>query len=188
MSISGLLRQDNDKNADRKMILDLGCGPGVNAKYMDSKNFQVIGIDLSKKMIGYARKAHSHIEFRVGDMTELHFSASSFDGILATFSLIHLTKEKVPPVLTKLYEILKPGGIMYISVQSGESSQGLFTHPLTPNDQIFLNIFSKEEILNLLSEHGFEVVSQHEKLPQGRVFNFTKLFILAKKPAPLQQA
>jgi hypothetical protein len=30
--------------------------------------------------------------------------------------------------------------------------------------------------------HGLDIVSEHEKLPKGKVFNFTKLFILAKKP------
>lgn len=177
----GLLRQD--KTAERKTILDLGCGPGVNAAYMHLKNFHVVGIDLSKKMIAHARKNHPQIEFLLGDMTELSFSPDSFDGILASYSLIHLPKETTSAVLAKLYEILKPGGITYISVQSGKSSQGLYAHPLTPSEPVFLNVFSREEMSSLLSEYGFEIVSMHEKMPRGKVFNFTKLFILAKKHA-----
>jgi ubiquinone/menaquinone biosynthesis C-methylase UbiE len=171
-----------------KVVLDLGGGPGVNAGYMHSRNFQVIGIDLSEKMVEYARSMHPHIEFRLGDMTKLTFPGNSFDGILASYSLIHLTKDAIPSVLARLYEILRPGGVIYLSVQSGNSTQGFYSHPLIPSDRVFLNIFAKEEIFNLLSENGFEVVAQHEKLPQGRVFNFTKLFIIAKKPTPLQRA
>jgi ubiquinone/menaquinone biosynthesis C-methylase UbiE len=162
---------------------DLGSGPGINAGYMHSKNFQVVGIDLSEKMIRYAKSKYPHIEFRLGDMTKLPFPANSFDGILASYSLIHLTKDAIAPVVARLYEILRPGGLIYLSVQSGNSAQGFFSHPLIPGDQVFLNIFAKEEIFSLLSELGFEIVSQHEKLPQGKVFNFTKLFIIAKKPA-----
>lgn len=166
-----------------KKILDLGCGHGVNANYIQSKGFQVIGIDLSKEMIAHARKAYPNIEFRIGDMAKLPFPADSFDGILASYSLIHLTKDMIRPALAKLHQILKSGGIIYISVQSGKSTEGLFTHPLTPSERLFLNIFSKDEITSLLSEQGFEVVALHEKMPQGRVFNFVKLFMIAKKPA-----
>ena len=171
-----------------KTVLDLGSGPGVNAGYMASKGFQVVGIDISEKMVELAKKRYPHVEFRLGDMTKLTFPADSFDGILASYSLIHLTKDVVAFVLAKLYEILRPGGLIYISIQSGDSTQGFFSHPLIPVDKVFLNIFAKEEIFGLLSKHGFEIVFQHEKLPQGKVFNFTKLFIIAKKPEPSQRA
>lgn len=170
-----------------QIVLDLGSGPGVNAGYMHSKNFQVVGIDLSEKMIEHARTRYPHIEFRLGDMTKLPFERDSFDGILASYSLIHLTKEAIPAVMAKLYEILRLGGIMYLSIQSGDPSEGFHSHPLIPHDKVFLNIFSKEEIFDLLLEHGFEVISLHEKLPQGKVFNFTKLFIIAKKIMPSKQ-
>ena len=162
-------------------ILDLGSGPGINAEYMHSRNFQVIGIDLSEKMVEYARSRYPDIDFRLADMAKLPFTAETFGGILASYSLIHLRKEMIPSVLAKLYEILKQGGIIYLSVQSGNSMQGLFSHPVIPGDQVFLNIFAKEEICGLLSGCGFEIVSQYEKPPQGKVFNFTKLFVIAKK-------
>jgi ubiquinone/menaquinone biosynthesis C-methylase UbiE len=164
-----------------KIILDLGSGPGVNAAHMDSKHFQVIGIDLSEKMVELARNRYPQIDFRLGDMTKLSFSANCFDGILASYSLIHLPKEATPFLLVKLCEILKPGGILYLSVQLGDSTQGFYSHPLVPYDKVFLNIYSKEEIFSLLSNVGFKIISEHEMLPQGKVFNFTKLFIIAKK-------
>lgn len=164
-----------------KTILDLGSGPGVNAAYMQSRDFQVVGIDLSEKMVEHARNRYPDIDFRLGDMTGLPFPAGSFDGILASYSLIHLTKDAVVSIMPRLHEILRPGGIIYLSIQSGNSTQGFFSHPLIPDDKVFLDIFAKEEIANLLSKQGFKVVSQHEKLPQGKVFNFTKLFIIAKK-------
>jgi ubiquinone/menaquinone biosynthesis C-methylase UbiE len=171
-----------------KTVLDLGSGPGVNAGYMASKGFQVVGIDISERMVELAKNKYPHVEFRLGDMTKLTFPADSFDGILASYSLIHLTKDAVAFVLAKLYEILKPGGLIYISIQSGNSAQGYFSHPLIPVDKVFLNIFAKEEMFSLLSKHGFEIVSQHEKLPQGKVFNFTKQFVIAKKLQPAQRA
>lgn len=162
-------------------ILDVGSGHGINAHYMHSRGYDVIGIDLSKEMTEYAKTKYPQIEFRLGDMTKLPFSANTFDGILASYSLIHLTKAAIPSVMAALAKILKSGGIIYLSIQSGKSTQGFFSHPTIPSDQVFLNIFAKEEIKELLDEHGFATVSQHEKAPQGKVFNFTKLFIIAKK-------
>lgn len=99
-----------------KVILDLGCGPGVNAAYIHAKNFQVIGIDLSEKMVEYAKSRYPQIEFRLCNMTKLPFPANSFDGILASYSLIHLTKDAIPAVMSKLNQILKSGGVVYLSV------------------------------------------------------------------------
>lgn len=165
-----------------KDVLDLGCGPGINAEYMRSRDLQVVGIDLSEKMVEHAKSRYQGIDFRVSDMAKLSFPADSFDGVIASYSLIHLAKDMISSVLAKLYEILRGGGVIYISVQTGKSTEGFFSHPLIPDDQVFLNIFSREEIFNLLSEQGFKVVSHHEKPPQGKVFNFTKLFIIARKP------
>jgi len=50
-------------------ILDVGSGHGVNANYMQSKGFDVIGIDSSRKMVEYAKSKYPKIEFRLGDMT-----------------------------------------------------------------------------------------------------------------------
>jgi len=162
-------------------ILDLGCGPGVNSGYMHSKNFDVLGIDVSKKMIAQASRNYPNLEFRLVDMTELSFPPDSFEGILASYSIIHLPKEKIPSLFAKLATMLKGGGFLYVSVQSGKSLEGFYSHPLIPNEPLFLNIFSKEEMREILSKCGFDIISQHEKSPIGKVFNFTKLFVIAQK-------
>lgn len=162
-------------------VLDLGSGPGINAAYMHARNLRVIAIDLSEKMVDYAKSRYPEIDFRLGDMTKMPFPANSFDGIFASYSLIHLPKDAIPAVFAKLHDILMPGGVMYLSVQSGNSVQGFYSHPTIPEDKVFLNIFSKEEMLHLLIKYGFQLVAQHERPPQGKVFAFTKLFIIAKK-------
>jgi cyclopropane fatty-acyl-phospholipid synthase-like methyltransferase len=99
-----------------KRILDLGSGHGVNANYMQSKGFRVVGIDLSNKMVAHARKAYPDVEFRVDNMAKLQFPTDSFDGIFASYSLIHLTKDVIHPVLKKLNKILRSGGIISVSL------------------------------------------------------------------------
>ncbi len=42
--------------APRGHVLDLGCGPGLDAAYFIHQGFEVTGIDLSEEMLSLARK------------------------------------------------------------------------------------------------------------------------------------
>ena len=44
-------------------ILDLGCGPGRDAKIFSDQGYQVIGADLSKKTIEKAKVSKIRIDF-----------------------------------------------------------------------------------------------------------------------------
>ena len=101
---------------EKGKILDIGCGPGFDFAYFVSKGFRVIGIDLSKEMLKLAKKRCHKGEFRHQDFRKTDFPQDSFDGIFASCSLIHIPKMDVLPILKKFFGILKPGGIIYISL------------------------------------------------------------------------
>ena len=62
-------------------ILDLGCGGGIPfTKYL-SKQFEVIGIDISPGQIELARKNVPNATFICGDVTTWEFSDNIFNGI-----------------------------------------------------------------------------------------------------------
>ena len=163
-------------------IFDAGCGPGIDSNYMDSKGFRVVGVDMSKEMIKLAKQNLPKITFKLSDLRKINFSENSFDGIFASFSLIHLSKVNILPLLKKFNKILKKEGIIYISLQSGESKEIYITEPLKQDERIFLNIISFEEINELLVKSKFSIIKKFERKPKSESeFNFTKLFILAKK-------
>jgi SAM-dependent methyltransferase len=67
-------------------ILDLACGKGRHSVYLNSKGFEVIGVDLSKNSIEEARKsANSSLSFFVHDMRE-PFLWQDFDLIINAFT------------------------------------------------------------------------------------------------------
>ena len=162
-------------------ILDVGCGVGVDAGYMYSKGFKVVGIDLSREMLKIARQHFPQIDFRLLDIKKINYGANSFDGIFASFSLIHLPKKDIPNILKKFYKILKRGGVLYIALHEGKPEETFITSPLSKNEKIFLNIFSYEEIKQLLDEFGFAILFKYKRKPTSGELNFTKLFIIAKK-------
>lgn len=114
-------------------ILDAGCGPGVDVAYIASKGFDVIGIDLSGKMLEIAKKKNPRIYFKKADIRKLNFKPNTFDGIIASFSLIHIPKKDVNKTVDNFHKLLKPWGIIYIGIQEGKSQEIFLTEPLKPD-------------------------------------------------------
>jgi len=163
-------------------ILDVGCGVGVDAHYMMSEGFQVTGIDLSKEMITLAEQKYPQIDFRNQDIRELDYREMTFDGIVASYSLIHIPKKDILELLKNFYLLLKHNGKIYISLQGGISGEIYVREPFKPDEELFLNIVTFQEIKKLLRKAGFSIVKNFERPSRSKVeFDFTKLFIIAKK-------
>lgn len=163
-------------------VLDVGCGAGVDSNYADSKNFRVVGVDMSEQMLEIARSNNSSVDFRLEDVRNVEFGENEFDGIVASCSLIHIPKEEAPRTLKRLSSFLKPNGKIYISLQSGESKEIFIDEPFKPDEKLFLNIFSFDEIKKLLIDEGFKIMHRHERKAEKKVeLDFTKLYIIAVK-------
>lgn len=162
-------------------VLDAGCGAGVDTSYLDSQGFEVVGVDLSEEMLRVARENFEGLDFQKMDLRKLDFPEESFDGIVASFSLIYLEKSDLPSVLEDFSKILREDGLLFISVQVGESEEKLVDDPVVEGD-IFLNVMSKEEIHGLLKEAGFQILEEHQREPKSPdEFDFNKLYMIAEK-------
>ncbi|MFA5157631.1 MAG: methyltransferase domain-containing protein [Patescibacteria group bacterium] len=164
-------------------ILDVGCGPGRDANYFKQKGFEIEGVDLSEKMIELAQKNYPDIKFSVADMRRLDYPAENFDGIFFSFSLIHLPKADVPSVITKVYKILKKGGIIFTAIQEGRSEEIYLPEPFKPTENIFLNIMSRQELKKLLKSAGFDILRFFGRKPRSGKgeLEFIKYVLIAKK-------
>ncbi len=93
-------------------ILDLGCGSGFSMEVLKELGYEVLGVDISEKMLGFA-KAQGFNVVRA-DARELPFEDESFDGLLSISMLQWLGKKDVEKVARECYRILKPGGVAVI--------------------------------------------------------------------------
>jgi len=69
-------------------VLDLGCGMGQFASYCaDSGANWVVGVDISEKMLEYARahQASDNIEYIKMAIEDVRFPENSFDLIVSSF-------------------------------------------------------------------------------------------------------
>jgi ubiquinone/menaquinone biosynthesis C-methylase UbiE len=100
-------------NLNEGTILDLGTGPGYLPVEIvkRSPTINVIGVDLSRKLIEMARsnalKASltERLTFKAGNAGRLEFADSSFDMVIST-GMLHSLKEPVN-VLQEIYRVLK---------------------------------------------------------------------------------
>ena len=88
-----------------KKVLDLGCGAGEHSLFFKEKGLEITAIDLSERMIELCKD--KGINAQVMDIENLEYADQSFDGIWAVTSLLHIPKEGLSKVISKLNAILK---------------------------------------------------------------------------------
>ncbi|MDG2422432.1 MAG: class I SAM-dependent methyltransferase [Phycisphaerales bacterium] len=93
-----------------KKILEVGCGPGIDAAILKSKGFDVIGIDLCEAFIDRARLRYPEVDFQLMDLRAPDFKDNEFDGIIAMASLVHVLPEDIPATIERYRLLLKDGG------------------------------------------------------------------------------
>ena len=127
-------------------ILDFGCGSGRDSKFFIKNGFKIKAIDGSYKMCELASKYLNQkvdcIEFSKFDEENV------YDAIWACSVILHIEKEKLPDILSRIVKALKDNGIIYFSFKKGKGSE-IFENKL-------YNYMTKEDFENILSNIGFD--------------------------------
>lgn len=97
-------------------ILDLGCGPGLHARAMMDKGHSVDAIDATQAFVTAAIAAGVRARLATFDDITSH---DTYDGIWASFSLLHASRADVPRHLNALATALKPGGTLFLGMKTG---------------------------------------------------------------------
>lgn len=155
-------------------ILDLGCGSG-----RDSRCFMELGYDVTPLEPGMklADLAETYLKTKVDryKVQELPYQ-EKFDAVWACATLLHLPFSEMELALTKLYQALKPNGIIFISLKKGEFDG-------ERNGRYFCDYtLSKFEQTNFI-EIGFELVHHSESIDKrpGRESEKWLNLVLRKK-------
>lgn len=97
---------------DGSSVLDIGCGAGVPVTRSLAKKFAVTGVDVSREMLRLARANVPNASFVRSDITSVEFDESSFDAVVAFFSLFHIPREDHARLFRRIRDWLKPGGYL----------------------------------------------------------------------------
>jgi 2-polyprenyl-3-methyl-5-hydroxy-6-metoxy-1,4-benzoquinol methylase len=98
-----------------KSILDYGCGTGTISIEIANMVDEINAIDISSKMIDVAQRRSaqlkiSNISFLQSTIFDEKLTKGSFDVVLAS-GILHLVEDK-QKVIKRIYELLKPGGLL----------------------------------------------------------------------------
>ncbi len=141
-------------------ILDVGCGPGRDAKIFSDMGYEVHGIDFASNMIDKARSRVKSATFEVMDITQLSLD-NKYDAFWASASLLHVPHDKLLDVLKDLKSLLKPNGIGMFSLKLRLSDVDLET--FVPDSRYggvnkFWAYYTEAEIRRFLTEAGLELL------------------------------
>ena len=146
---------------DGGRVLDLGCGPGVDAAVFAQLGVNVVGLDVTPSFLRRAREhfvevtadvtadRQAEASFVRGDMRSPPFVADSFDGIWASGSFHHVPREEAPATAAELARVLREDGCAYISVKREPTGSEVA-------DRHF-EFYEPGEFRALLADAGFDV-------------------------------
>lgn len=129
-------------------ILDAGCGSARDALYFHQRGFKVTAFDQGEEIVKLAQKATGLLieECTFEEITEV----KEYDGIWASASLLHCSKEELPSIFVRLHRALKDSGILYASFKEGAS----FT-----KDGLPYTSFTHDEFIHFIhGETDFQII------------------------------
>ncbi len=97
-------------------VVEIGCGDGRDAVDIISRTNHYLGFDISEGMIQIARQELPDAHFEIGDAVTFEYPPNT-DIVFAFASILHLDKDEVSQVLSKVHQSLNPGGVFYVSAK-----------------------------------------------------------------------
>ena len=100
-------------------LLDVGCGTGPMAPAFLQRGWEFHGLDIAPKMIEHARRRFSNeprARFCVGKIEQANFESNHFDAVIAMGLLEYLNDVELVAAMKEMARVLKPGGVMIVSV------------------------------------------------------------------------
>jgi SAM-dependent methyltransferase len=168
-------------------IADVGCGPGHVTRFLAARHPDVIGIDLSPRMIDIAREQAPALTFAVGSMTKLPAADDAWSGAIALYSIIHLTADERAIACREFARTVRPGGWLLVAfhIDSPDFAAGDVNH-LTDwfGESVSLDAFFLEpaDVVRDMEAAGFTIMSTLVRQPWPDVeYPSRRSYILAQR-------
>jgi len=158
-------------------ILDVGCGTGKPIDvYLSDNKFKVVGIDISNKMIDFAKELNLENTIFINTDFLEYKNDDKFDAIIAFDSIWHIDLDDQLSIYKKCASLLVDDGYL------------LFTHGIrheTILGKMFSHSFSysalaKDELKKALMDNNFTIISWYENYEE-KTTGTRDLLVIAQK-------
>ena len=142
------------------IILDVGCGGGINLKRMAQKAKKVYGIDYSIESVKLSREVNEDnikkgkVEVLEGNVQSLPFDDNTFD-IVTAFETVYFWPD-IKNSFGEVKRVLKPGGIFLIGMESNGSDNFIMRFW---SRFIDMKVYSDSEIKEFLDYNDFSNIT-----------------------------
>ena len=110
-------------------IIDGGCGFAKWVIYLKRLGYDIIGIDNNELAISKLKDYDSSLQVELGDILDIHYPDSSFDAYISMGVVEHFEDGPLP-ALKEAYRVLKPDGLIFVSVPTVNTLRKLVRRPL----------------------------------------------------------
>lgn len=128
-------------------VLDLGAGPGQDSLYLMEKGLRVRALDATPAFVEHARA--QGVDAHLGQFDDVTEEAV-YDGVYASFSLLHAPRADFPRYLVAIHRALKPGGLLFLGMKLGDGEH---------RDELdrYYTYYTQPELEAALKSAGFRV-------------------------------
>ncbi len=128
-------------------VLDLGSGPGSDSAFLMRQGLKVRALDATPAFVEHARS--NGVDAHLGtfdDVTEV----AEYDGVYASFCLLHAPRADFPRHLNAIHTALKPGGQLFLGMKLGTGEH---------RDDLdrYYTYYSEAQIKDALTSAGFTI-------------------------------
>ena len=149
------------------VILDVGCGGGININRMAKKAKKVYGVDYSIESVKVSREVNRQeiydgkVEVVKGDVQSLPFDDDTFDVVTA-FETVYFWPN-IEKCFGEVKRVLKPGGIFLIGTESNGSDNIAMN---LSEKFIDMTVYNDEELTQFLQNNDYSKITVY--LRNGR--------------------
>ena len=119
--IANLLARNGERIEDMSAILDFGCGCGRVTRHWKELDARVCGSDYNAHLVRWCAEHLAFGEFRPNEAAPpLPFDDATFDFAYAISVFTHLEEARQLPWIGELTRVVRPGGLLLITVMSEE--------------------------------------------------------------------
>ena len=142
------------------IILDIGCGGGININRMSKHAKKVYGVDYSEESVNLSREVNDDeiksgkVEVFKANVKKLPFEDNTFDVVTA-FETVYFWPN-IEKSFGEVKRVLKPGGIFLIGMESNGSDN----LPMKISEKLInMTVYSDEELTLFLNNNGYSKIT-----------------------------
>lgn len=155
-----------DPRSADALALDIGAGSGRDAAWLVAKGYEVVAVEPSAGMRSEGTRRHADDKIRWLDdmlpaLSRVHELGLAFDLILLSAVWQHIAPNDRERAFRKMTALLKPGGLLLMTLRQGPAPQNRPMHPVT--------LAEVEALARAFGLEVFKVADQHDELSRAEV-------------------